>query len=132
MTSAIQLAQEILLKPADLDESRIRQLLQALHHRNVDDADLFFQVGRYESWYLEDSEVKSGSYSIDKGVGIRAVSGEKTGFAYCDDIALPSIERAVAAARSIALTSSAAITKTGEELRRSFIHRVGNNGPPSN
>ena len=109
MTSAIQLAQEILLKPADLDESRIRQLLQALHHRNVDDADLFFQVGRYESWYLEDSEVKSGSYSIDKGVGIRAVSGEKTGFAYCDDIALPSIERAVAAARSIALTSSAAI-----------------------
>ena len=60
----------------------------------------------FESWYLEDSEVKSGSFSIDKGVGIRAVSGEKTGYAYCDDIVLPSLLRAAEAAKSIALTSS--------------------------
>lgn len=110
MTSALHFAQEILFKPAGLDESVIQRLIQSLHHRNVDDADLYFQSASYESWYLEDSEVKSGSYSIDKGVGIRAVSGEKTGFAYCDDIALPAMERALSAARSIALTAGTVST----------------------
>ena len=50
---------------------------------------LYFQTCHAESWFLEDSEVKSGSYTIDRGVGIRAVSGDKTGYAYCDDIVLP-------------------------------------------
>jgi len=107
MTFELDIAKEILLKPADLDESSIKKLIQLLHHKHVDDADLYFQSASHESWYLEDSEVKSGSFSIDKGVGIRAVSGEKTGFAYCDDIALPALERALSAARSIALTSGA-------------------------
>lgn len=105
MTSVLQFAKDLLLKPADLDELRIKKMLEMLHHRHVDDADLYFQSSSHESWFLEDSEVKSGSYSIDKGVGIRAVSGEKTGFAYCDDIALPAMERALSAAKSIALTS---------------------------
>ena len=70
------------------------------HH--IDDADLYFQSCSYESWYLEDSEVKSGNFSIDRGVGIRAISGDKTGYAYCDDILLPAMERAATAARSIA------------------------------
>jgi TldD protein len=105
MTTALHLAKELLLKPADLDESHLQKLIQSLHHRHVDAADLYFQSASYESWYLEDSEVKSGSYSIDRGVGIRAVSGEKTGYAYCDDISLPAMERALSAARSIALTS---------------------------
>jgi TldD protein len=108
MTLALHIAKKVLLKPADLDESSIKKLIQRLHHRHIDDADLYFQSASYESWYLEDSEVKSGSFSIDKGVGIRAVSGEKTGFAYCDDIALPAMERALSAARSIALTSGVA------------------------
>ena len=72
----------------------------------IDDADLYFQSCSYESWYLEDSEVKSGSFSFDRGVGIRAISGDKTGFAYCDDILLPSMQRAADAARSIALSGS--------------------------
>ena len=70
---------------------------------SLDDADLYFQTSFYESWQLEDSQVKSGSYSIDKGVGIRAVSEDKTGFAYSDDIELPAMLRAAEAARSIAL-----------------------------
>lgn len=104
MTVAFNLAKELLLKPASLDESGIAKLLCSMSTHHVDAADLYFQSCSSESWYLEDSEVKSGSFSIDKGVGIRAVSGEKTGYAYCDDIVLPAMERAVDAARSIALS----------------------------
>lgn len=102
MSSLLTIAQDVLLKPASLDDVAIQSLLQSLMTRHIDEADLYFQSGCYESWYLEDSEVKSGSYSIDRGVGIRAVSGEKTGYAYCDDILLPAMERAAIAARSIA------------------------------
>lgn len=101
--TALTLAEDLLLKPASLDEAAIEKVLRLMMNRKVDDADLYFQSSHYESWYLEDSEVKSGSYSVDRGVGIRAVSGEKTGYAYCDDILLPAIERAAVAARSIAL-----------------------------
>ncbi len=106
MTLALTIAKDLLLKPASLDESRIDALLRSMLTNRVDAADLYFQSCSSESWYLEDSEVKSGRYSIDRGVGIRAVSGEKTGYAYCDDILLPAMERAAIAARSIALTGS--------------------------
>ena len=109
MDDKLVFAKEVLWKPASLDETDIQHLLQSLVSKHMDAADLYFQSGCYESWYLEDSEVKSGSYSIDRGVGIRAVSGEKTGYAYCDDIILPAMERAVAAARSIAHGPSARI-----------------------
>ncbi|WP_131781865.1 metalloprotease TldD [Legionella gresilensis] len=106
MTQALTLAKDIILKPASLDETAIEKLLKSFMGRHIDDADLYFQSSIYESWYLEDSVVKSGSYSIDRGVGIRAISGDKTGYAYCDDIFLSAIERAADAARSIALTSA--------------------------
>jgi TldD protein len=102
MKLALTIAKDLLLKPASLDESTIEKLLRSMLVSHVDDADLYFQSCSYESWYLEDSEVKSGSYSIDRGVGIRAVSGDKTGYAYCDDILLPEMQRAAAAAKSIA------------------------------
>lgn len=101
MKQTLNIAKDILLKPACLDEVRIEKLLNSIKTHHVDDADLYFQSCSYESWYLEDSEVKSGSYSIDRGVGIRAISGDKTGYAYCDDILLPAMERAATAARSI-------------------------------
>jgi len=104
MKLALAIANDLLLKPASLDESVIEKLIRSMTSRHIDDADLYFQSCSYESWYLEDSEVKSGSYSIDRGVGIRAVSGEKTGYAYCDDILLPAMERAADAARSIAFS----------------------------
>lgn len=106
MTKVLAIAKDILLKPASLDESAIDKLIRSMLGRHVDDADLYFQSSSYESWYLEDSEVKSGSFSIDKGVGIRAVSGDKTGYAYCDDILLPAMERAANAARSIAFSAT--------------------------
>lgn len=106
MTEALNIAKQILLAPASLDERGIGQLFQTMMSNPIDDADLYFQSCSSESWFLEDSEVKSGSFSLDRGVGIRAVSGDKTGFAYCDDILFPSMLRAADAARSIALTGS--------------------------
>lgn len=103
--NALSIAKDILLKPADLDEGGIEKLLKLLHSKQIDDADIYFQNVGYESWYLEDSQVKSGNYSIDRGVGIRAVCGEKTGFAYCDNIQLSAMERAASAAKSIAFSS---------------------------
>lgn len=109
MTHALSIAKKLLLAPASLDESGIEKLFKTMSNRQIDDADLYFQSVSYESWFLEDSEVKSGSFSLDKGVGIRAVSHDKTGFAYCDDILLPALLRAADAARSIALSGAKAI-----------------------
>lgn len=106
MTQALAIAKDLLLKPASLDESAVEKLIRSMVNQHIDDADLYFQTSSYESWYLEDSEVKSGSYSIDRGVGIRAVSGDKTGYAYCDNILLPAMQRAAEAARSIAFAGS--------------------------
>ena len=125
MTEVLKTAKQILLAPASLDESGIEQLFKTMMNHHIDDADLYFQSCNYESWYLEDSEVKSGSFSLDRGVGIRAVSGDKTGFAYCDDILLPSMLRAADAARSIALAGSKVIqpvrvTSVAESKYKSF------------
>ncbi|MDF1757734.1 MAG: metalloprotease TldD [Legionellaceae bacterium] len=109
MKQTLNIAKDVLLKPASLDENRIEKLLNSIKTTHIDNADLYFQSCSYESWYLEDSEVKSGSYSIDRGVGIRAVSEDKTGYAYCDDILLPAMERAANAARSIAVGESRVI-----------------------
>ena len=106
MKHALTLAKELLFDPTSLDESGIEKLIRSMLNSHIDDADLYFQSCSYESWSLEDSEVKSGSYSIDRGVGVRAVSGDKTGYAYCDDILLPAMERAVNAARSIAVSGT--------------------------
>lgn len=106
MKLALSIAKDLLLKPASIDESNIDKLIRSMLSHSIDQADLYFQSCSFESWYLEDSEVKSGSYSIDRGVGIRAVSGDKTGYAYCDDILLPAMERAAMAARSIAFAGT--------------------------
>lgn len=106
MKDALIVAKELLLVPASLDESSLDKLINSMLTRHVDDADLYFESSSHESWHLEDSQVKSGSFSIDRGVGVRAVSGDKTGYAYCDDILLPAMERAADAARSIAFSSS--------------------------
>ena len=68
----------------------------------VDYADLYFQVSRQESWSLEDSIIREGSFSLNQGVGVRAVSGEKTGFAYSDEVMLPALQQAASAAKAIA------------------------------
>lgn len=101
MSELITTAQHILLEPAGITESHLERILGGILGHNVDNADLYFQATHSESWTLEDGIIKSGSYNIDRGVGVRAMSGEKTGFAYSDDILLPALEQAAQAAGSI-------------------------------
>ena len=93
---------EALLAPAELSNEDLEKSLGILMAPGVDSADLYFQSMRQESWSLEDSIVKQGSYSINQGVGVRAIAGDKTGFAYSDEIVLPSLLRAAEAAAAIA------------------------------
>jgi TldD protein len=74
----------------------------AIMTHKVDYADLYFQYYRHESWSLEEGIVKSGSFTIDQGVGVRAIAGEKTAFAYSDEISLPALRDAAGATRAIA------------------------------
>jgi TldD protein len=99
---ALQLAQARLLAPAGLDPTRLGQALDLVLGSRVDSADLYFQVSQQESWSLEDGIVKEGSASIEQGVGVRAMAGERTGFAYSDEIQPRALEEAARAARAIA------------------------------
>jgi TldD protein len=101
-TEPLAIARELILAPGGLDESRLDVALSQVMSSSVDAADLYFQVSREESWALEDGIVKEGSASIEQGVGVRALAGEKTGFAYSDEIVLPALEEASRAARAIA------------------------------
>ena len=89
----MQLAQQALLSAHGLDALRLQQVFGQMMAHRLDYADLYFQYGRAESWSLEEGIVKSGSFNIDQGVGVRAVSGEKTAFAYSDDISMAAGRR---------------------------------------
>ncbi len=102
MTDILLQAKQQLLTPASLDESQLQQILHGMLNHQIDAADLYFQSVRHEGWVLEDGIVKEGSYNADRGVGVRAISGEKTGFAYANDIAMPALQAAADASRSIA------------------------------
>ena len=89
------------LEPAGLDERHLNKALGSINLTDVDAADLYFQVSRQESWSVEDGKLKEGSFHLDQGVGVRAVCGEKTGYAYSDELLLPALEQAATAARAI-------------------------------
>ncbi len=96
------LAREQLLEPAGLDLGDIDRGLSLLMSRRLDYADIYFQFTRFETWTVEDGIVKDGAHSVDQGFGVRAVSGEKTGFAYSDELNKSALKDAVKAARGIA------------------------------
>jgi TldD protein len=102
MNELIAIAEQQLLQPGGLDQSSLQRVLSDLMGPAVDSGDLYFQSTRHESWTLEDGLVRSGSHAVEKGVGIRAISGDKTGFAYADEIILPALLEASKAARAIA------------------------------
>ena len=97
----LAIARALLLTPFGLDETHLARALAEIRSHQVDEADLYFQYTRSEGWSLEEGIVKTGSFSIDQGVGVRAVSGEKTAFAYSDDISNPSLLDAARTVRSI-------------------------------
>ena len=101
MQYSLKFATENLLLPAELSELRLQTVLNSMLGKHVDHAELFLQHRHSESWILEDSIVKEANYNIERGVGARVLSGEKTGFAYSDDIVLPVLQQTAQAARSI-------------------------------
>ena len=99
---SLTIAQDLILRPAGLDLANVEQTLATVMGTQLDAADIYFQLSRDESWSLEDGIVKEGSANIEQGVGVRALAGEKTGFAYSDEIVLPALDEAARAARAIA------------------------------
>ncbi|MCB1920178.1 MAG: metalloprotease TldD [Candidatus Competibacteraceae bacterium] len=101
-TDTLTLARHQLLTPAGLGEDDLHRALSCLFGHAIDSGDLYFQQRRAESWSLEDQQVKTASHAIQQGVGVRAISGEKTGFAYSDELMMPALLEAATAARAIA------------------------------
>lgn len=105
----LSIAREILLSPFGLDEAKLASALKTMFTHKIDYADLYFQFTKNEGWSLEEGIVKTGSFSIDQGVGVRAVSGDKTAFSYSDEISEHALLEAAAATRTIARAGSGKI-----------------------
>jgi TldD protein len=99
--SALAQAESLLLTPFSLGEGDLSRTFGQILSHQVDYADLYFQYSRSEAWSLDEGIVKSGSFNIDQGVGVRAISGEKTAFAYSDDISSRALSDAATAVRAI-------------------------------
>jgi TldD protein len=102
MSSLLQTVEQNILQPAELSIEHIDSTLAHLQHHEIDSGDLYFQVSQQESWVMDDGIIREGSFNIENGVGIRAVSGEKTGFAYSDDLSLKALIESAGNARAIA------------------------------
>ena len=110
-------ADRLLLAPANLDLDKISRVLASIHAYDVDFADFYFQHSCFESWSLEEGIVKAGTFNIDRGVGVRAVSGDRQAFAYSDDVSLAALEEAASAVRAIGRqgqSASAPLSRTGQ------------------
>ncbi len=112
----LEIVRRTLLEPAELDNKDLDLALNRLVSGSVDWGDFYFQRSLSESWSLEDGIVRSGNWNVDQGVGVRAVSGERTGFAYADSIALPALLEAATSARAIA--------RAGQSGRQRVFHPV--------
>ena len=110
-------AEQYLLAPYNLTTGKLESVFGELFGHRLDYADLYFQYARSEAWSLEEGIVKSGSFNIEQGVGVRAIAGEKTAFAYSDDISLPALTSAARATR--------AISAAGGEQRLSLLRGAG-------
>ncbi|MFY9973007.1 MAG: metalloprotease TldD [Chromatiaceae bacterium] len=122
MNDALTLARDTILTPAGLSEADLDRLMGLLMGASLDAADIYFQSSRLESWILEDGIIKEGNFSIEQGAGLRAVSGERTGFAYSDELQFPVLAQAAEAARAIARAGQGAAVRIGDvpETRRLY------------
>lgn len=106
--TSLTLAQDRLLRPGGLDLGGLERTFGQLLGPGIDFGDLYFQHARRESWSVEEGIVKDGAHSIEQGVGVRAIAGEKTGFAYSDDIQSSALIEAARSARAIARSGNSA------------------------
>jgi len=123
MTNSIyQQVEQQLFEPAGLNESKLDQVFSHLH--GADLADLYFQSTRFESWMLEDSIIKNGTYSIDQGVGVRMIVGEQTGFAYSDEITFDALTSSAKAAAGISKAGQSASVKAWNAKEKQNINAL--------
>ena len=115
-------AERLLLAPADLDLEKVSRVLGSIHAHDIDFADFYFQHSCFESWSLEEGIVKAGTFSIDRGVGVRAVSGDKQAFAYSDDISLAALEEAGNAVRAIGRQGQSASAPLGRRGQTRLLY----------
>ncbi|WKE66035.1 metalloprotease TldD [Gallaecimonas kandeliae] len=115
-----------LLAPAGLDARSLQDTLGLMHQHQLDYADLYFQGSAHESWVLEDGIIKDGSFNLERGVGVRAVSGEKTGFAYAEDLNPHTLKDAAVAARSIAALGGEGRVKVASPFHISALYGDAN------
>ena len=120
----LALAEQLLLAPYGLTEDMLARALAEIAAHRVDDADLYFQATRHEGWSLEEGIVKSGSFSIDQGVGVRALHGEKTAFAYSDDLSEGALLEAARTVRTIAAAGQQRRVKVGRAARARAAHAL--------
>ncbi len=120
----LQIARSTLLTPYGLDESDLSGVLGSMFSNRIDYADLYFQYTRSEGWSLEEGIVKSGSFNIEQGVGVRAISGEKTAFAYSDDISLNALKDAASATAAIGRQGNSRSVKAGSGAARRLYGRA--------
>ena len=120
----LQIARTTLLTPYGLDETDLSGVLGSMFSNRIDYADLYFQYTRSEGWSLEEGIVKSGSFNIEQGVGVRAISGEKTAFAYSDDISLSALKDAAAATAAIGRQGNSRSVKAGSGAARRLYGRA--------
>lgn len=113
---ALATAKSTLLDPWGLTESDMARALGAIFTHKVDYADLYFQYTRSESWALEEGIVKTGSFSIEQGVGVRAISGEKTAFAYSDSLSAEALLSSAEVVRTIARRGAGRQKVSGADL----------------
>jgi TldD protein len=118
MNESFTIADRCLLMPYELDMDRLHQVFGKILTHQIDYADLYFQYNRSEGWVLEEGIVKSGSFNIDQGVGVRAISGEKTAFAYSDDISLNALIAAAKATRAIANQGNMHSVQVAQQVAR--------------
>ena len=123
-TDKLTIAQNRILQPAGLTENHLGQAFDCLLAHSIDSADLYFQLHRQESWSLEDGSVKHAGHSISQGVGVRAISGEKTGFAYSDEIELPALLEASQSARAIAQSGQTGRLAVAQNASRPALYQA--------
>jgi TldD protein len=122
-------ARALLLEPYGLDETHLQRALSSVFEHRADYADLYFQYTRSESYALEEGIVKSGSFGIDQGVGVRAISGERTAFSYSDDISEQALQEAARTVRSIARSGGGKIVPATQLLTRPQRSLYGTDDP---
>jgi TldD protein len=129
--SRLAIARELLLEPYGLDEARLQTVLKSMFLHRVDYADLYFQYTRSESFVLEEGQVKTGSFDIDQGVGVRAVAGDRTAFAYSDDISAEALAEAAVSARAISRQGTGRVRVAPRVGLRSQAALYGSGDPVS-